>query len=786
MASTSLVDKAVPPRGPMLPPLLILFFVGGACGAISGQLWLRQWSLVFGVTAPATVTVLAAFLSGLALGGVLGGRYADRTDRPLEGYALVGVLLGVVALATPFALKPVERFYVDLARQLPDSTAVLTLARFGLSFGLLAVPAGLMGAGLPIVVKSSVARSGRLAERFSLLYATATAGAVVGVLAGGFWLTGRYGVAGSFRLAAAGNVVVGVVAWVLSSVWERGRQVVPLAPTRAEISSSQIHPETERVRKLVLIVCTVIGLAAAALGVLWFRMLALYAEHSSYALAVMLATALGGIAAGSTVASLLVRWFRRSLVPLTVAVLVVAPAALSSVYFLTKTYTFADRFRGLVPSVDPGASRFVFVTSALTVLPTTVLMGLALAIGLRAWTGEPQHAPREAGQRVGVFYACTVAGGMVGVLLSGLGLVPLLGARRSVVVIAALVLISGVVLATMAAGRMRFAIAGGAITLFLLGAQVSVPDPYRVALRHRHPGQRVRWLDEDALTTVSINERRDGTRVMYVNGVQRATDNPLEASGYKLAAALPMALHVKPRRALVIGLGGGVVAGAVSAYPGVTVDVVEPSRAVVQGAKYLSAVNGSVVARDNVRIRIDDGRSYMRVSENLYDVISADYTPPDEAGASRVWSIEYWEAARDALADGGIMLQWLPYDGSQAEYDMVVHSFLRVFPNATMWANGTVLLGTKEQLFIDSRVITLKLAAPETRLFLAGSGIGGLDAITFRYTAGPEAIRAAIGENGPLLTDDRPRIEYFRSLPVDPRPVDTTRIKSDDSEIVRG
>ena len=49
---------------------------------------------------------------------------------------------------------------------------------------------------------------------------------------------------------------------------------------------------------------------------------------------------------------------------------------------------------------------------------------------------------------------------------------------------------------------------------------------------------------------------------------------------------------------------------------------------------------------------------------------------------------------------------------------------------------------------------------------------------------GLNAIRAGIGENGPLLTDDHPRIEYFRSLNVDPGPADTKRIKSDVREIV--
>ena len=32
---------------------------------------------------------------------------------------------------------------------------------------------------------------------------------------------------------------------------------------------------------------------------------------------------------------------------------------------------------------------------------------------------------------------------------------------------------------------------------------------------------------------------------------------------------------------------------------------------------------------------------------------------------------------------------------------MVLRSFLKVFPYATLWANGSMLVGTKEPLMID-------------------------------------------------------------------------------------
>ena len=64
----------------------------------------------------------------------------------------------------------------------------MTLARFAIAFALLIVPTALMGATLPLVIKSSVVRSTRLGERMALLYGMNTTGAIVGALAAGLYL----------------------------------------------------------------------------------------------------------------------------------------------------------------------------------------------------------------------------------------------------------------------------------------------------------------------------------------------------------------------------------------------------------------------------------------------------------------------------------------------------------------------------------------------------------------------------------------------------------------------
>src|SRR3972149_6027810 len=86
---------------PLVPFLLVLFFLSGITGLVYEIAWTRILTLVFGHTVHAVSTVLAAFMGGLALGSYLFGRLADRVRRPLVLYAILELGVGLYALAVP-------------------------------------------------------------------------------------------------------------------------------------------------------------------------------------------------------------------------------------------------------------------------------------------------------------------------------------------------------------------------------------------------------------------------------------------------------------------------------------------------------------------------------------------------------------------------------------------------------------------------------------------------------------------------------------------------------------
>jgi spermidine synthase len=762
-------------RSGLLPALLLLFFATGACGLIYQQLWVRLLSLVFGVTVYAVSTVLASFFAGLALGSYVAGRLVDRAQRPLRWYGIVEILVGLAALGTTAALSGVESVYVGATGVLPDSVGLLTVVRFVLSFAVLLVPATLMGASLPIVVRSALVRPRRLGERVSLLYATNTAGAIAGTLLAGFWLIGERGLTFSFRLAAAVNIAVGVAAVLGSRRWEAPRaEPVDSAVPKAKVANTAGPVLPERTRVLVLVVFTISGFVSLGLEVVWFRVLVLYLESTTYAFTIMLATVLAGIALGSYVVAPLMRLRIDWLKALVAAELVLSLVALASLKFLSQSYSVVDRARDTL-GLGSSDTLLMLVASALAILPTALLFGFAFPIGVRLWTAAPTGVTVASGRRVGVFYACNVAAGIAGSIAAGFVLVPQLGTRRSLVVLAALLLVSGlVVLSVSARPRVSLAICAAAVGVFALMTATLVPNPYTAALAHRYPGERLLWQEEGPQTTVSIHALPDKHVVMYLDGKHQANTLPPQVDVHRSIGSLPMAVHPDPERALVIGLGGGVTPGGVAAFGHRDVDVVELSDEVVQGSRFFKSVNGDVVHRPNVDVRVDDGRNYLLTTDKKYEVITADIILPDHAGAGNLWSVDYWRLARDALTDDGIMLQWIPprYD---MEYKLIMRSFLDVFPHATLWAGGDMMIGSKQPLTLDRAAFERKLQDPQQLGALQAAGIPDFEALVGNYTAGPDDMRAFVGD-GPILTDDRPRLEYQRSLDLSEGPPDLTRL----------
>jgi spermidine synthase len=746
----------------MILPLVLLFFASGACALIYQVMWLRMLALVFGVTVYAASTVLASFMAGLALGSYGAGRIAATLRSPLLAFGLVEIGVGISAFATSALLDIAKDVWVATQPSLPASLPLVTAARFLVAMTVLLVPTTLMGATLPLVMESAVVRDRGIASRIGLLYAANTTGAIVGALVAGFYLVSHVGIAGSFRMAALSNIAIGLLAIALSSASQRQRPPTDAAPARPRGLSAD-GDVTATTQRAVLWTFALSGVLSLAIELVWFRMLVMFLCPTAYAFTIMLAAVLAGIAIGSAIATPLLRRTTSWLPVLTVVQLLIALAAVLSLNALGSLQDVGARWAPVLIALGVDAYLApIVIASALAMLPTTLLLGFAFPIGLALWAAKAVDPAR----RIGTFYSLNVLGAIVGSVASGFVLLPLLGSRGSLTAVASLALIASVMLAV-ALWRRRANFAGfmavvGPVAFAM--AALNSADPFDLANNQLHRGERVLWRKEGVQTTVAVHERPSRPqplRILYLDGMHQSDDLPGTAFVHQRIGALPVMLHPHPQRALVVGLGGGATPGAIAQFPDISVDVVELSAAVVDGARFFSHINFDLLQRPNVTLRVDDGRNYLLTTRTKYDVITADIILPHHAGAGALYAREYFQLVRNALADGGLALQWNGAD-SATTYKLIMRTFMSVFPHTTLWGDGSLMLGSLTPFELSASAYAGRREDPRFKALFDWD----LNALRRSYVAGSDELRAWVGD-GPILTDDRPLIEYFLALPRD-------------------
>ncbi len=617
-----------------------------------------------------------------------------------------------------------------------------------------------------------------------MLYGTNTLGAMTGTLVAGLWLIPALGTNRGFLIAAAVNTLVGLTA--LAASRRSDATDAPGAAPDAQAAEPQILPRLW----IIALIVVLSGFVSLALEVVWFRVLAtIILRPTTYAFTIMLVAVLGGIGAGSYLSGVILRRSRRWALWLAAAEIGTGAAALLS-------------FRGMAWSLDvmrwanPWIARYLpehlaplLVGTFLSIFPAALMMGIALPIALACWTSsraaQSGGTTQGAGRRIGNVYALNVAGSIAGSLAGGFVLLPLLGTHRSLVLLSLLMIAGGLVLLIDLGRRARLILGVSAVLLAGVGV-ATLPDLNEVVLPLRYRGQHLLWRKEGIQTTVAVMQQGVTAgrtqRIMLLNGLHQANDSPGMVAFHRHIALLPLALHPNPSTLLSVGLGGGATPGGASEYPGVQVDVVELSASVVEGASFFAGINAGILQKPNARIMVGDGRTHLMVTRRRYDVVTADAILPTHAGAGALYSADYYRLVKKVLAPNGITAQWVGPTGD-AQWKMIVRTFLSVFPDATLWS-GQILIGGNGPLRIDEGALSLKEQDARITALLGPDGTMPASVLLSRFTAGPDELRAFVGD-GPILSDDQPRVEYFLSLPANDPHIDLTTLKGDVRRLLR-
>jgi spermidine synthase len=645
--------------------LAVCFFLSGAGSLVLEVVWTRVLRLVFGTTTLAISTILVAYMSGLGLGGFLGGRFSTRVRDGVRAYGWIEIAVGTYALAVPaiFAVFPaLGRTWLGELTFWPAA-----LVRFALSLAVLIVPTIGMGMTLPFLTRALVRDPSAAGRGIALLYGVNTLGAVCGVFASTFALLPWLGVRGSSYFGAALYLAVGGLALALA------RRSPELEAARAEASASAPAGTLARWNPALLAYGTV-GFTSLVYEVSWTRALSMVMGSSIYAFACMLAAFLLGIGVGSLVARPFADRLRRPLAVYAAGIALLGVLSLGSLSLLP---LLPGAFMVLVRSF--GGSALLLLLSQISVAIAVMFLPALVLGALFPLLARAQSEVQGAAPAVGDVYFVNTLGSSAGAFLAGFVLLPTLGLRGTVALaIAVNLAAAAAVLAWRGHERtpLRVGLAALPAALALLvalrppafdttplasGGYVAshifneAPDPG--LLEGMSPEQVVYYRD-GLSASVSVHKLR-GDWILHLNGKADASTSS-DMATQVLVAQAAMLFGKPPRKVLVIGWASGVTVGSASRHALERLDAVELEPAMLEASHFFEHVNARPLENPEVHVVLDDGRNYVENTREKYDVIISEPSNPFLTGVANLFTRQYFRAARAALEPDGRFIAWFP------------------------------------------------------------------------------------------------------------------------------
>lgn len=632
--------------------LLVAVFISGAAGLMYQLVWMRSFSLVIGSAHTAVAAVLAAYMGGLAIGGLLGARWASRLASPLRAFAGLEGAVALFALVFPFALQAaagIVSTWLGSGVELATDAGWLQATVYGASSALaIAAPTICMGATLPVLVQGSLGRVGSPPTWLAQLYGVNTLGAAVGAGVGGFLLLPNLGLSASTWSAALLNLMAAALVLVGPSRTPVQPESLPAKRHPAK-GDSEVSAPSDRNAWPFVLAAFLISAASFSLEVFWARLLSHLLGGTMQGFASMLCVTLLGIGAGGILAQRSTRLAadgRRWLI----LSLVVAAVAVIGAYGLLSMVA-GDGLHA-VPTL---------VVVLLAILPSSIAFGLSFPLLVRCGARYGEEYPRVTGW----IFAASTTGAMVGALVTANVLLPAIRFEGvlSAAVGTLLLVIAG--LAWPVASRtQRIAVLSG-VLIAVVGMSWYLPAPREIlgssAVDSAQPTEE-RFLAVGRAATIQIQERGFGL-LLRGDGLPEALvsriGSPPGLDDQVWLGTLGAMSRPDARSMLVVGLGGGVTLEGIP--PTIEkIDVVEIEPRVLEANRFIADERRHDPLRDGrVRVVLNDARNALQRTSYQYDIIVSQPSHPWTPASANLYSREFLASAKRRLTADGVFVQWM-------------------------------------------------------------------------------------------------------------------------------
>lgn len=788
----------------------ILFFISGWAGLIYEIIWTELLTNLLGSSSVAVSIILTAFMGGLALGSLLLGKFADNwsDQKIIKIYVFIEIGIGVYAILFPFIVTGVENLYIQILKLFPQEIWFNVFTKSLFSIVILVFPTLLMGGTLPLITRVLSRNWENYSKNVSQLYGLNTLGAIFGTLLAGFYLLEQYGISGASMFAASINFLVAFLFFVLLRFGKdklddlRFEEKVE-QPKKQKKKANNNTNSLDEFTKLLLISYFISGAAAMFYQVAWTRSLALVLGTSTYAFTVMLATFLLGIALGS----LLFRYIPKTISKVSVYISVQSFIVLSVLIFSTQFDDLPLYYLSFVNQYvaaweDIHIIRFV-LASMIMLLPT-IAMGILFPVVCELISNHSKKMSHV----VGKTYATNAFGAMIGALLAGLFVVPIIGLQYTIYLGAFLNLFAMIiVLLQTDTLKTNVKLIYSFISLLLFTAFVTLMNTWspkvmssgvyvyaqnyfyvkekfdHFAKKHNMEfDEKNIWLNsmnnydlmyykDGQVDTVAVMKNQEGVISLMVNGkVDASAKGDNDVATQIMIGQLPLLLQKDPKNIFMVGYASGITAGSILTHKSVEkLIAAEISPSVVEASRLFSKYNNNALEDPRLDLRIKDARHTLMVSDEKFDVIVSQPSNPWIKGQSALFSYDWYRIVNEHLEDDGIFMQWLPaYSISEDNLKIILNTLDKSFKTLTLWTSTSpgdlIILATKTDSFVSSNKRLLeRMEQPLVKQQLQKIGLYKSDILKELFLKSNKEIQAYLqeGEKTQLInTDDKLITEY--------------------------
>jgi spermidine synthase len=573
--------------------------------------------------------------------------------------------------------------------------------RFAFGSILIVPSAALMGASFPLIACAVDRSNGSQGRSWLRAYALNLTGAVLAALSGAYVILPLAGIRGALWLC------FGICAFVFVGC----QFATPGNPRLVATEDRQISARLDHDARILLTGAFASGFVFFALEVLWTHLVGIAVGGSVYAFSAMLTMVLLGLLIGA----FRVDRISRRQVPVSYSRIFQLAALLLVIQLRMWDWGQAVF---LIDLPAPLQNFFAVETiklalAAVLIVPSAAMLGAIYPCLLRS----PVLERPEYSYLVGYLNTWNSLGCLMGAVAGIFFLIPLLGAEWSL----KLIIVTALAVSLLFLWRenpsrkaLNKALAGVAIVLLYAAVckwdkrliasgmnvyfgQVAAPDSAKQPEGPRL-GAELIFFDESAQGGItSVVEFTDlqshaKERVLLTNGKYEGSDDLDNQGRAQIGfAAIPSMFNAEAGRALLIGLGTGHSALALTRVGYREVDVAEFAPGIIRASRQVfPRLTEGALDFPNVSVKLEDGHNLLLTKPlRAYDLITVEITSVWFAGATNVYSREFYQLAKQRLRPRGVLQQWVQlHHISPREVESEIATVRSVFPYVSFWYFG--------------------------------------------------------------------------------------------------